>query len=386
MLNPPVARLLPVETGAQYISILCVGMITLLLYERKFLVVTSKRCFLCIISLLMLIQFAFPIVGHSFVIKIFLAYIPLFGIFFWGDEIYFTTFEYFRKLMIFFAICSILLIIVFILFPYNALPYVELTPLSAAHLNKGIVYRLYGFLVTYDTIIFNIQNVSLLRATGPFTEPGHFGVFLGLTVCIEKILWNKCTPVLIICGCLTLSTAFYVILGIMGIYSFFTSKKSSWKVLGIALFSILLAMSILLLLSETLREILWYLTIGRNFEDGDILDNRANNAGLLEYSRFLRSSFSTLWWGHGTFAMEVRGIVLSDYREFFYDSGILGLLLVFTMLLIIFSKSYLKHLCLFIPILFVIFMHRAWMFWYPYIYIFLIIGLKAYTYKTKLKV
>ena len=381
MIGPPVLRLLPMEIMLHYLSLFLMILVFTLSYMQRQLVFTKQRYILAFLFFLLGVSFGLPVGGHSWTAKIFLPLLTSVFIVFFDNQVYYITFDYFRKMMIFFAASSVLLSVLLLFLPANALPYFEMEPVSAAHLNKHIIYRVYGFILSYDTIIFDIGGFHFLRTTGPMTEPGHFGILLGLTLSMEKLLYAKRTPILVICGCMTFSTAFFVILVILEVYNMFIIRKFHWK-WYVCVVVILLAF--LILADSVLLNAVWEYSIGRNFgvEEVNILDGRTNNTALFIYDKFLKSSFPLLLWGHGTFALEVNeNVVLSDYREFLYDSGFIGLLLVCLTFYVIFMKVRVRYLCLFLPIIVIIFLHRAWMFWYCYLYILLIVGFGAYTYK-----
>ena len=384
MINPPVIRLLPLEAILHYLSLFLMILIFTLSYLQGQLVFTKQRYILCLLFLLLGIAFGLPLGDHSWEAKVFLPLLTLVFIIFLDNQVYYITFGYFRKIMIFFAVCSIVLTVLLLFLPPNALPYIELEPVSTAHLNKQIVYKMYGFILSYDTIIFDIGGFQFLRVAGPMTEPGHFGILLGLTLCIEKMLYGRRTPILIICGCLTFSTAFFMILAILEMYNIFVIRKFQWKWYAC---TILLLIIFLFVVDNTLLDTIWEYSIGRNIgEEKSILDNRTNETALFIYNKFLQSSFSSLLWGHGTFALEVDSkTVLADYREFLYDSGFIGLFLVIITFWVIFMRVKMKFLLLFLPIIVIIFLHRAWMFWYSYLYLLPIIAFGAYTYKSSLE-
>ena len=76
--------------------------------------------------------------------------------------------------------------------------------------------------------------------------------------------------------------------------------------------------------------------------------------------------------------------MLADYREFLYDSGFYGLLLLIIIFFGIFVKVKVQYIILFAPVILLIFLHRSWMFWYPYVYILPIIAFGAYIYKSNI--
>ena len=379
-MNSPVLRLFAIPV--YYISIALIVLLSLILYLNRKFVFTRQRYFFFFTLLFLVFHFSFPTWSGYWMIKTLLAFIPLFFVIFWDNEIYYLTFGYFRKMMIFFSICSIVVTVLLLFLPYNALPYVELEPLSAAHLNTNMVYRIYGIIVSYDMIIFNIGGLNFLRTAGPLSEPGHLGVFLGLTLCIEMLLYKKRTPILIICGCMTFSTAFYVILMIQELYNIFINRQFRWKLC----LCFMLALSLLfILIDSSVIESIWDYAIGRNLNEEDILDNRTNSMALFLWSKFLHSSSLRLFVGHGTFFLETnKDLVLADYREFLYDSGFYGLLLLIIIFFGIFVKVKVQYIILFAPVILLIFLHRSWMFWYPYVYILPIIAFGAYTYKSNI--
>lgn len=180
---------------------------------------------------------------------------------------------------------------------------------------------------------------------------------------------------------MTFSTAFFVILAVLEVYNIFVIRKFHWKWY---VFVVVILCTFLVAADRVLLDTIWEYSIGRNLEveETSVLDNRTNSTSLFIYNKFLNSSPFLLLWGHGTFALEVKEkTVLADYREFLYDSGFIGLLLVCLTFCVIFMKVRVRYLCLFLPIIVIIFLHRAWMFWYCYLYILLIVGFGAYTYK-----
>ena len=199
MIGPPVLRLLPMEIMLHYLSLFLMILVFTLSYMQRQLVFTKQRYILAFLFFLLGVSFGLPVGGHSWTAKIFLPLLTSVFIVFFDNQVYYITFDYFRKMMIFFAASSVLLSVLLLFLPANALPYFEMEPVSAAHLNKHIIYRVYGFILSYDTIIFDIGGFHFLRTTGPMTEPGHFGILLGLTLSMEKLLYAKRTPILVIC-------------------------------------------------------------------------------------------------------------------------------------------------------------------------------------------
>ena len=148
----------------------------------------------------------------------------------------------------------------------------------------------------------------------------------------------------------------------------------------------MLALSLLfILIDSSVIESIWDYAIGRNLNEEDILDNRTNSTALFLWSKFLHSSSLRLFVGHGTFFLETnKDLVLADYREFLYDSGFYGLLLLIIIFFGIFVKVKVQYIILFAPVILLIFLHRSWMFWYPYVYILPIIAFGAYIYKSNI--
>lgn len=383
-MNSPVLRLLAIPIAGYYISIILIGLLSLILYLNKKFVFTRQRYFLFFSLLFLVFHFSFPTWSGYWMVKTLLAFVPLFFVIFWDNKIYYLTFGYFRKMMIFFAVCSIVVTGLLLFLPYNALPYIELEPLSAVHQNANMIYRIYGIVVSYDMIVFNIGSLSFLRTAGPLSEPGHLGVFLGLTLCIEMLLYKKRTPILIICGCMTFSTAFYVILVIQELYNIFVNRKFDWKVYLFLISGLIL---LFILIDNSIITSVWDYAIGRNLNEENILDNRTNSTALFLWNKFLHSSsFLRLFVGHGTFFLETtKDLVLADYREFLYDSGLYGFLLLVIVFLGIFIKVKMRYVFLFGSVIVLIFLHRSWMFWYPYVYVLPLIAFGAYTYKSNLE-
>ncbi|MGX1753729.1 hypothetical protein [Sphingobacterium sp. NPDC055346] len=343
-----------------YISIY---ILTLLLLSRKELVFTHKRVFLFVIILAFAFQITLPIFTSNLDIGKLMSLMTFSLFTFYPNSVYLQVFNRFRKLMILFAISSIVL---FVLLLLNIdLPYYRIEGFTLP-MAGGDYYRLYGFIVSSTNTLYNFGGLTFARACGPFLEPGHFGIYLGLVLCGEKILIGKTNLWLNIAGFFTFSPAFILIFLLLIFYDFIVLKQ--FKNLKVYLIILLSIVILILNISPEMRENIWYLAVDRNVEsEGDsVWDDRSDQNARVLYDKLSKTPEIIV--GKGTEFLADIGM-LSDLRGFILKHGLLGLFLSFLICIVILSRAKkLSQLWIYLPVIVLVFSHRSWMFEAAYIY------------------
>ncbi len=356
--NPFVLWLLPAIATFSAISILTFLIFYLFLINRM-LVVSIQRFFFICSFMLFATYITLHLPSRDFLWWKFVYFIPFFFILFFPHEVFVRIFLLFRKVIIFF---SILAIILFVLLLFGVdLPYhrIDLRPTS--------YFKIYGLVVSSSNTIYQFMGFTIARACGPFLEPGHFGIYIGVTLAIERIYLKKISRIPVIAGLLTFSPAFLLIFMLLIFYDIIIQRKI--KLLLFSAFFVITLFSVVLT-NKYLREGLYYITIGRNqTATGDFeLDSRVASYASLAWNAYIERG--NILFGKGFRSLDKIG-ALSDYRGVVYRFGIVGF--IWTLLLIFyFLTNYNRRtLFLMLPIIILVFAHRAWMFDSAYFYIFL---------------
>ena len=172
---------------------------------RKGLVVDKYRIGICIAAVTFLLFFTTPIV-HDFRIGHFAYFLIFIQIIFFNDIIFYNSYKFLKKL---FIIISVFAIVFWVLNAMGVpLIYYKCTP---AFRTESVLdnYRIYGPVLSLYRGNMPIGG-GIERICGVFAEPGHFGIYIGLMLAIEKFnFYEKRNLLLLITGFLTFSTAFY---------------------------------------------------------------------------------------------------------------------------------------------------------------------------------
>jgi hypothetical protein len=344
-------------------------------HQAKLLVFTKYRCGLFFLLFAFMSYFHLPLVGHPLSIYNAILFFGALPLPFFNAGLAYKLFRYLRSIIIFVSVCSLIIFLLLLILPSESIPIpsFEMEPISAAHINGEVSYRIYLFVVTYvgySNIFFQALGVS--RICGFMSEPGHWAVFLSFILTAELFLYNKRSWILILCGLCTFSTLFYVFLFMMEMYIFFFLKTKRLKIYLLILLALIL---LLTSVEPEVRQLLWDTTIGRNIDVDKSLDDRVPSIATMTWNNFLNiSSIDEKLFGFGPFALESKGIILADYREMIYDCGFVGLLLVLFGYLYIFLQTHLKQVVLYMSLILLIIVVRVWMFYMPYLYIFAIMS------------
>lgn len=296
-----------------------------------------------------------------------LLWLSLLCIMLWPIEEYEKLYVFFRKGIIFFAIGSTFVSLFTVTGLIRFVPYFEIGPRSPLHEELGIVYHVYFFFVT------NFGPMEFFpRACGMLQEPGHFAIILGFTYMMDRLLERKVSIWIIICGILTFSSNFPIIVVITEMYNLMKVRNLIKVFKGIIL-AIICSLVVYNFLSKDMQETVKYLAYERNLEEvvdaittsGSLqegLDKRTSSSGDVAFRNI---DASNMWTGLGH---DDTVITLSDYRGVILQYGLIGLILI---ILAIFSVTRLfpvKEKIQVILFLFLILLHRSWMFYAPYLY------------------
>lgn len=282
---------------------------------------------------------------------------------FWPQEPLNNCYKLLRKVIIFFAIGSSVVSVLSLVGVLDYLPSFTFEGRSALHRDRGFVYYVYGVFVTIN---------GGPRACGPIQEPGHWAVFLGLFYLIDWYVLQKRNIWYVIGGFFTFSSAFWVMflsVEVLNLISRSTVRKTI-----LYLSAIIFAFYILiLLLPQNTKDDISYLFFERNLESvyegfeetgslEDALDARAGYYSIERYYNLTRNEFL---YGSG---FRDTTVALSDYRGTILYIGLIGLILSIIPSVLIIRRANWKLALSLIGCLFLIYLHRGWMYYTPYIY------------------
>src|SRR5690554_3674904 len=363
-----------------YINIpvfVAVLIVTILLMVMKSLEITGTKLAFSFFAFFFMLQLGTSLFsGREFELGKIIIFLSLICILSFNANILLSIFLKFRKLIIFFSWVS--LIVFFLTLIGVSLPYHKIPGFGIVMTNshEGSFYKLYGLVVSSTNTVYEVGGLTIARICGPFMEPGHFSIYIGMLLIFEKIVLNKVSKVLIITGALTFSPTFLIFLVFAWLYEMLYLKKYTY-IFKYFLF-LLIPVSIMFFLLDDIKDEIVYLFIGRNFEASglslfDVLDDRAGKTALHFYNNFKETP--SVWYGKGLEYMANLG-VLSDWRGMVFKYGIIGFgfSLLMTICIPFFSDKKLERLIISLIIL-IIYLHRSWMFENSFLYLFLIIGL-----------
>lgn len=319
--------------------------------------------------------FTLPVI-HEFRSGYFLFYLIFIELLFFPARICFGGYKFLKKLFLIVCICSLLVWVIH--FVGLDLPYYFYQPLWRMESESVIDnYHIYGPCLTlYQGSSF--VGGGLERMCGVFAEPGHFGIYIGLMLAIEKFRTDcKDNIILLVCGILTFSTAFYGIFA-MGILYRILSRKGNMKDVKIFILLGILLLP-LFMMSEKLREV----TYGRVFEykqDSSltsVVESRVGDSYKEQFDIFI--STPEFIYGFGS-TVEKEEMLVTNWRGFVFRYGAVGLLLMMIMYVLAVYDCPYKYKFLLLGIAFLIFSHRAYIMYSPAICMMLYMGRTLYGY------
>ncbi len=344
-------------------------LITTIFIRRKYPMALDGIAFSAILSvgtffLWMLFIYSGNLIGILFH---FFGMIALIAIMTWPASLHDKIYFLFRKIIIFFATGSAIVSLITIIGLIQYVPYYELPPRSPLHEQLGIVYHVYLLFVT------NYGDLEIFpRACGMLQEPGHFAIILGFVYMADRLLGKKVNLWIIICGFLTFSPNFPIVILITEFFNIFKIKNIIKILKGFAI-CIIGGVFLFSFLSKDMKEDLEYIAYGRNMEmvidalmySGSLteaLDERTSSSGD---TAFQNINSSNMWVGLGH---DETLITLSDYRGVILQYGVIGLVLILLAIISV-TRYFPKRIQLqFLTFLILVLIQRSWMFYAPYLY------------------
>ena len=282
---------------------------------------------------------------------------------FWPQESLSNCYKLLRKIIVFFAIGSSIVSVLSLMGVLQYLPCFTFEGRSDLHRDRGIVYFVYGVFVSIN---------GGPRACGPIQEPGHWAVFLGLFYLIDWYVLQKRNIWFVIGGFFTFSSAFWIMFLSVEILNLFS--KSTFRNTILYLSSIIISFYIVfLVLPQNIKDDILYFFFERNLESvyegfeeagslEDALDERASHYSIERYYNLTSNEFL---YGSG---FRDTTVALSDYRGTILYIGLIGLILSIIPSVLIIRRANWKLALSLIGCLFLIYLHRGWMYYTPYIY------------------
>jgi hypothetical protein len=361
------------------ISLLFLVVITTLTLNSCGLIeITKVKLSIAFLILLFMIQISTPLFGGaSFDLGKLMHFSGLLLIIFFSPQLHLEIFMMFRKLMIFFAVSSVIVFLT--TFVRIELPYYKIPGFSLVMTRSfpGSFYKLYGVVVTASHSENIIGGFKIARSCGPFLEGGHYAIYLGIIMFLEKILFNKVTKVFIVASIFTFSPTVLFFLGLIFIYDVLFIQKGK-KLLPYSIAG-LLFIGFIISVSGELGNQIYYILIESKLESAEsnslnaILNDRAGKDALDAYESFKNTS--DVYFGKGLHELEDLG-VLSDYRGLIYVYGYIGFFLcLFASLYLSINVIKNNHLRIFFILsVILIISHRSWMMNSIFIYAIFIIA------------
>ena len=304
----------------------------------------------------------------GFFVKRICVFAPFLFMLFWSKDLLSKSYLNIRKAVLFFAIGASVVSILSLIGLISRVPHFVMPPQEALHERFGYVYYVYGLFVT----IQDPAQMLIYRACGMMKEPGHFAVVLGFVYLIDRYQGRKMNKWLVLCGLLTFSFNFVLILLFTEFHNILKSRNTR-KIVKWVIFVLLGIYILFLFLPSDIQDQIYYLFYGRNLETvfnalsssssiNEALDERANDIPLTIYNKM---SINEMFFGIGGFDT---AYCLSDYRGMIMATGFVGLILSNLAYFIIIRNAR-KALTLSLLMSFLlVLMHRSWMLYFPYIY------------------
>lgn len=312
------------------------------------------------------------------VVKLSTDYIPFLCIIIWPSELLIKTYRIIRKVIIFYAIGSAIMSVLILLGLNERIPHLVLPARESLHVKLGVVYHLY---VLFIADCSPVTGVSA-RACGMLQEPGHFAILLGFIYLIDRLSGQKLNYWIVICGLLTFSSTFVLIVIFTEIHHLL-SWKGVRNVVMFVLFLLLFLIVLYSFLPTGIQDQIYYYTYGRNLEKVlAALNETASLTSALDerasyYSIAIYEKMSTIQYIFGG-GFRTRADVLSDYRGLIMDIGIFGMFLAIISYMSILVNTPFKLKIALGFAFFLIIIHRSWMLFQPYIFFEAFMAVIAY--------
>lgn len=351
--------------------------VVLVTYQMEDRKITRQRGWIAFLTFLYFLWAVMKMDHFLAYLSVAMTFLPFMCIVFWPDEQLERTYKAFRKVVIFFAIGSVILTALSYVGLTSHIPHFQMGAQSALHENRNDYY--YVYLGLFPEL--NGLDVFFQRACGMMEEPGHFSIVLGFIYLIDRYTHRRINPMIILGAIFAFSSAFFLIM----LFTEFWNIIISWKKALLYLCcAAALGTIVYKALPKDMQEIVYFLAYERNMEQvvdsfeksgslNEALDERANEMGQNVYDRL--SFEQKLVGGEGG-----RFLILSDYRGFIVAMGYIGLWIVILISLLTLSGvPPLLRISLFLS-LFMIMLHRSWFFYEPFPYLMSFMACALYQY------
>ena len=268
-------------------------------------------------------------------LKILFPFVQLIAFVFLTEKERLKAFEYFKKIfcaLVFLGLLTYPVAMLKLHFLWNEMP---LQSESLAWSNGGFYYKNYIFAIYTANDNTSLGYVG--RFCGVFNEPGVIGTFSALFLVADGFdLMKRDNVVLLLGGLLSLSFAFYMMVGIYliccsGLIRFVLEFKNK-KLLFIFLFLFFIIIALLWVSNSSFRSILSELIIARFRRFFGGIDNRTTELFDMAFSSFIRYGTITehlFGHGYGAVVFNKEFTNTSSYKTQIYDLGYVGLSILY---------------------------------------------------------
>jgi len=331
---------------------------------------SRKKQIIAIYAIIFIIHFTTPII-HDLRIGHLLWITPFLIIIFYKDKTIYDSYKILKKIMVWVAVASV--VYWFLNLLSVPLPYLTFTPDHRQ--NPDDYYRIFGLVIgLYRGDVPVGQLIALERLTGVFAEPGHFGIYIGLLLAIEKFNVEKWdNKALLLAGLLTFSTAFYGILIMILIYRLIKDRRIN-KEIRHSIFAFL----VFLLLGTVYKGSAFYeLFLGDVFSDNDtfvlnpleLTDSRVSEDFITNFDSF--SNTADFLFGYGYSDLDSSTIRTTNWRGLVFRFGVIGISIIISFFIAIIRRTDMVYGILLFSIALLVLLHRSYLLYTPWMYILL---------------
>jgi len=335
-----------------------------LIIGKNYRELNRNRFFVLLAAIVFVGYITLPLFGREFLWARIFHFLSFFLFFLLSDKILYDKFKLWKKILIFFSLYALVIFFLFSLdieVPHTIIEDSGKIPIGIRDKN---FFRVYGLVVSSTNTLWKVGDMLIMRLCGPFAEPGHFGIFIGFTMLIDKFSGNKTNIILLTAGILTFSPAFLILLFIIELHQIVVNKRINLK-LYLVLF--LLISIITLYRGQEVIDRLFYISVERHKN----LDNRTVDRARLGFYAF--SKTPSVYVGIGREKYKSYGGAVSDTRGMIFRYGIIGMTLSIFLIFLLLVGIKKKYAVFLLGAVILVFAHRVWMFEYPYIYIFMVL-------------
>lgn len=366
-LNPYLKWIFPNEVFYSFFLFTTVTLSFLLLTKVRYgIFIDRSKRFIVGYLLIYVIYFTLPLFhemrwGHFF------WYMPFLFILFYNDIIVKDSYLILKKIFVFVTVFSLLFWILNIF--KIPIPYYSFYP--DFRVNSTDYYRIYGPAISLYNGNLPVGGLfGIERITGVFAEPGHFGIYLGIILAIEKFdITIRENQIILITGILTFSTAFYAIVLLGVVYRFYIDKKISKSFIN-ALAIIFIVIGLGFYFSgEGFKQLVYGRVLGADNSEvsdvTDIVENRVSDKFIDEFNDFAKTP--NVIYGLGYNNLET--VPSTNWRGLIYRFGIVGFSIMLLFIYSIVRRFDIGTGLLFFSIAILVISHRSYLFYTPTLYL-----------------